>query len=156
MSGKEFYSFVNSIAEDKRYFIRLTDDLNYDQPEIIAEVTPEMYKTWKRDYDSHRYMKKLNQEYEMLPLEEELFFTESNNNSNRQILPEEWVLRKEDYQKLKEALQSLDDEERKLINLLYLRDEPITQREAAEYFGISLSALHKRKEKILKKLRCFW
>ena len=158
VSGKEFYDFVNSISKEKRYFIRLTDNLNYDQPEIIAETTPEMYKAWKKEYDAHRYLKKLNQEYEVLPLEEEFFNNESEslNNRNTEAMPEECFLRKYDYQNLKQALESLAPAERELINLLYLRDKPMTQREAAEHFGISLSALHKRKEKILKKLRCFW
>lgn len=73
-----------------------------------------------------------------------------------EAIPETYLLQKEKYQKLKEGLESLEPAERELIDLLYLKEHPMTQREAAEHFGISLSALHKRKEKILKKLRCFW
>lgn len=157
VSGKEFYDFVNSAEKEKRYFIRIVDDLSYEGAEIIAQTSPEMYKSWRKEYDAHRYLENLKQEYEEFSLEEDMLQAgDAFTVDADEAMPEEYLLQKEAYRKLKEGLESLEAAERALIDLLYLREPPMTQREAAEHFGISLSALHKRKEKILKKLRCFW
>ena len=55
VSGKEFYDFVNSVEKEKRYFIRIVDDFSYEGTEIIAQTSPEMYKSWRKEYDAHRY-----------------------------------------------------------------------------------------------------
>ncbi len=157
VSGKEFYDFVNSVEKEKRYFIRIVDDFSYEGTEIIAQTSPEMYKSWRKEYDAHRYLENLKQGYEELSLEENMVqMGDILNVEAEETMPETCLLQKEAYRKLKEGLESLEPAERELINLLYLREIPMTQREAAEHFEIGLSALHKRKEKILKKLRCFW
>lgn len=56
MNGREFYNFLHSEAGKGRYFIRLTDDISYDEPEIIIEATPELFFKWRREYDRHRYL----------------------------------------------------------------------------------------------------
>ena len=60
-------------------------------------------------------------------------------------------MKKENYWNLKRALLSLETDERKLMS-----EKPATMRQAAEHFGVSVSAIHKRKEKILKKMKNFW
>lgn len=157
VSGKEFYDFVNSVEKEKRYFIRIVDDLSYEGTEIIAQTSPEMYKSWRKEYDAHRYLENLKQGYEELSFEEGIVQVgDALVVDADEVRPEAYLLQKEMYRKLKEGLGSLEPAERELIDLLYLREHPMTQREAVEHFGISLSALHKRKEEILKKLRCFW
>ncbi len=56
-----------------------------------------------------------------------------------------------DRQKLREAMQQLNDEERRLIEMYYW-DEMIMQ-EIADVFGISKMAVSKRHQKILDKMR---
>ena len=67
---------------------------------------------------------------------------------------EETVLRKLQYVQLHKALSLLPDDERELIDRLFFQGQ--TEREAAECMGIYRNAVHKRKNRILKKLKKFF
>ncbi len=67
---------------------------------------------------------------------------------------EEAVLRKLLYAQLHKALSLLPDDERDLIDRLFFRDQ--TVREVAVSMGIYPNAVHKRKNRILKKLKNFF
>ena len=64
---------------------------------------------------------------------------------------ENQIFHRLDLQKLREAMQQLNDEERRLIEMYY-RDE-MTMQEIADVFGISKMAGSKRHQKILDKMR---
>ena len=64
---------------------------------------------------------------------------------------EETVLWKLQYEQLHKALSLLPDDERELIDRLFFQGQ--TEREAAECMGIYRNAVHKRKNRILKKLK---
>lgn len=66
---------------------------------------------------------------------------------------EEAVLQRFQVEALKAALQTLSEEERRIINALFY--EELSERDAAGQLGITQPALHKRKVKILKKLKEF-
>lgn len=66
---------------------------------------------------------------------------------------EETVLRRVEYGRLYQALALLSDDERELIERLYFQEQ--TEREAAGQMGIYHNAVHKRKNRILKKLKKF-
>lgn len=157
ISGEEFYRFVTATEGRRCYFIRLVDDIDYEGTEIIIEVSREEYANWRKVYDAQRYAEKLSKKYVQMPLEENLV-------EQQKLLcvctecgePEALLLQKENYCNLAIALKSLSDEEYRLIEMLYLREETLNLRQAAEYFGVSVSTIHKRKEKILKKMRTFW
>ena len=67
---------------------------------------------------------------------------------------EETVLRKLQYVQLHKALSLLPDDERELIDRLFFQGQ--TERQAAEHMGIYRNAVHKRKNRILKKLKKFF
>lgn len=66
---------------------------------------------------------------------------------------EDTVLRRIGAQQLHIALAKLTEKERQLIDALYFREQ--TEAAAAVALGISQQAVHKRKNKILKKLKLF-
>lgn len=66
---------------------------------------------------------------------------------------EETVLRKIQYAQLHKALSLLSDDERELIDRLFFQNQ--TEREAAADMGIYHNAIHKRKNRILGKLKNF-
>lgn len=66
---------------------------------------------------------------------------------------EDMVLRKISEEKLYQALAELSEKERELIVALFFEEK--TERELAAVFGISQPAVHKQKNKILKKLKTF-
>ena len=66
---------------------------------------------------------------------------------------DDMVLRKISAEKLYQALAELSEKERELIAALFFEEK--TERELAAVFGISQPAVHKQKNKILKKLKTF-
>lgn len=66
---------------------------------------------------------------------------------------EDMVLRKISAEKLYQALTELSEKERGLIVALFFEEK--TERELAIVLGISQPAVHKQKNKILKKLKTF-
>ena len=66
---------------------------------------------------------------------------------------EDMVLRKISAEKLYQALTELSEKERELIVALFFEEK--TERELAIVLGISQPAVHKQKNKTLKKLKTF-
>lgn len=66
---------------------------------------------------------------------------------------EDMVLRKISAEKLYQALAELSEKEREMIVALFFEEK--TERELAAVLGISQPAVHKQKNKILKKLKTF-
>ena len=64
---------------------------------------------------------------------------------------ENQIFHRLDLQKLREAMQQLNDEERRLIEMYYW--DEMTMQEIADVFGISKMAVSKRQQKILDKMR---
>lgn len=64
---------------------------------------------------------------------------------------ENQIFRRLDLRKLREAMQQLNDEERRLIEMYYW--DGMTMQEIADVFGISKMAVSKRHQKILDKMR---
>ncbi len=67
---------------------------------------------------------------------------------------EETVLRRLQYAQLHKAISLLPDDERELIDRLFFQNQTI--REAAVEMGIYPNAVHKRKKRVLGKLRKFF
>lgn len=66
---------------------------------------------------------------------------------------EETVLRRLQYAQLHKAISLLSDDERELVERLFFQGQ--TEREAAAEMGIYRNAVHKRKNRILEKLKHF-
>ncbi len=158
VTGKEFYQRINSPEGAEVYFIRLTDDIAYEDAEIIIETSQNEYKKWRKEYDAHRHLASTSNELVIislgsreLPVSQALLcgITDGDN-------PETSLIRKDDYKKLKNALMQLTPEERWLIGRLYLNEILCSERELAEELHITQQAVSKRKKKILEKMKKFW
>ena len=73
--------------------------------------------------------------------------------SDRHESVEDMVLRKISVERLHTALSTLSEKERELIETLFFEEK--TERDVASALGISQPAVHKQKNKILKKLKLF-
>lgn len=73
--------------------------------------------------------------------------------SDRHESVEDMVLRKISVERLYAALSTLSEKERELIEALFFEEK--TERDVASAMGISQPAVHKQKNKILKKLKLF-
>ena len=159
ISGSEFYRIVSDRDVENmepRYFIRLTDDIDYECPEIFVEVSKNDYAEWKREYNLHLYRRKIKSCYVEVPFDDALLFLYSKGEEDPEAIPEKMAEKRENLDKLQNAFASLTDEEKELIWLLYLCKEPLTETQVASVLHISQPAVHKRKKRILEKMRSFW
>ena len=159
ITGGEFYRMVSDSGmenSEPRYFIRLTDDIDYECPEIFVEVSKEDYAEWKREYNLHLYRRKVKSRYVEVPFEDALLFLYGKTEDDSEALPERMAEKRENLNKLQNAFASLSDDEKELIWLLYLCKEPLTETQVASVLHISQPAIHKRKKKILEKMKSFW
>ena len=159
ISGSEFYRIVSDRDVENmepRYFIRLTDDIDYECPEIFVEVSEDDYAEWKREYNLHLYRRKIKSCYVEVPFDDALLFLYSKGEEDPEAIPEKMAEKRENLGKLQIAFASLTDDEKELIWLLYLCKEPLTETQVASVLHISQPAVHKRKKRILEKMRSFW
>ena len=54
MSDKRFAEFCRSPESKGRFFIKLTDDIDFECPTIFIEVSQADYLRWRKEYDRHR------------------------------------------------------------------------------------------------------
>lgn len=129
--------YIKKINDEEHYYIRVNK-------QWIA-VTKDIYKVCNLSY------KKMN--YEMKRDDTNLLYTDMDGLFNvvdrfntircfNNLLQNETI---------KNLLSFLDEDERKLIEYIYFLE--MTEREIAKIYHISQPAIHKKKKKILKKLR---
>lgn len=152
ISGSEFYRIVSDLEGERRYFIRLTDDLDFECAEILIEVPREEYLAWKKENNRYLYQRQLKSYYAEVPFDDALLFLYMEQSNE----PEHLFEKRENLIRLQNAFASLTEEEKELIWLLYLCKEPLTETQAASVLHISQPAVHKRKKKILEKMKSFW
>lgn len=152
ISGSEFYQLVSDIEGERRYFIRLADDFDFESAEILIEVPQAEYLEWKRENNRHLYLRQLKSYYAEVPFDDALLFLYMEQPNE----PERLFEKRENLIRLQNAFASLTEEEKELIWLLYLCKEPLTETQAASVLHISQQAVNKRKQKILEKMKAFW
>lgn len=148
MSGKEFYQFIKSPEGRKRYFVAWKD--------LVLEVSQQEYADWRREKDHSGYLweqEKLRTIVSLNGKEIEEYGDGLDVISDLAADVEVRVSRKKKIQALRDALLQLDTDSYRLIYALYLSDCRQTERQLAQELGISQSAVHKRKKKILKNLK---
>ena len=156
ISGSEFYRIVSDLEGERRYFIRLTDDLDFECAEILIEVPKEEYLAWKKENNRYLYQRQLKSYYAEVPFDDALLFLYNKAEEDSETLPEKMTEKRENLGKLQIAFASLTDDEKELIWLLYLCKEPLTETQVASVLHISQQAVNKRKQKILEKMKVFW
>lgn len=122
---------------------------------MLMEVTVETYKAYYKDKRRQKYIDErslLNGDvsYDALDTDETLgaeVFADTKTDV------EATVINKMTVAELKKAFLLLSPDERELIKVLFI--DGATERKAAEIYGISQVAIHKRKNKILAKLKDF-
>lgn len=113
----------------------------------VVEVSDELYEFMESD----RKRQAAEERSERRHLSKSSFETVEVKQEYSSRKFENQIFHRLDLQKLREAMQQLNDEERRLIEMYYW-DEMIMQ-EIADVFGISKMAVSKRHQKILDKMR---
>ena len=132
------------------------------------EVTDAVYEAYMKGDRKMRYFEN-DLKAERIPLDEDgqikqiilsredsldrLMDDNAEQFSDRHESVEDMVLRKISVERLHTALSTLSEKERELIETLFFEEK--TERDVASAMGISQPAVHKQKNKILKKLKLF-
>lgn len=146
LSYQDFCSFKeNDISYMDKFFIPLHG--------MLMEVTEEQYKEFYRQKRRQKYIDERSAEnedfsYDMLTTD--AFNGEDILVDEREPLDEQ-VIRKIMTDKLKFALPLLTEDEQKFIREIFY--EELSERSLAKKYGVSQVAIHKRKVKILEKLK---
>ena len=129
---------------DKKYYIFVGDEK--------IEVDQEVYKSYWQITNRERYLERLDRQNKLLffsDLSTEYSFEDTIADENYDL--EKIVETKMLIDRVRESIDSLNDEEREVIERLYYQDESL--RSIATSKKISAPALLKRRNKILKKLK---
>ena len=122
---------------------------------MLMEVTEEEYKSYYKDKRRQKYIDERAYEngdfsYDSLDtsdMQGESVLVDLETNV------EEQVTNKVILEQLHNAFLLLSEEERELIKILFI--DSVSERKAAEIYGVSQVAIHKRKNKILVKIKEF-
>lgn len=129
---------------NKKYYIFVGDEK--------IEVDQEVYKSYWQITNRERYLERLDRQNKLLffsDLSTEYSFEDTIADENYDL--EKIVETKMLIDRVREAIDSLNDEEREVIERLYYQDESL--RSIATSKKISAPSLLKRRNKILKKLK---
>lgn len=154
MNSKEFMNFRRSPEGKGRFFIELTDDIDFECPNILIEVSRTEYLKWKKGYERHRYVRNNSKEVQILsldwPLPDGAYIGENLPSSDESI--EDMIIKQIQQERVRQALQQLSEAERYVIHIMFYGNKPLTEEEAANALGMSKSALHRWKKKIFRKI----
>ena len=137
----------NDPTYEDRYFIPVQG--------FLLEVSKEHYKDFYRAKEREAYLKKLNAKYGLLSID--AFDNEDDNGTDYIQAKTEDVAETVTHllmlDKLRLVIPMLSDIEQELIQALFFKG--LTEREYAKECGVSQVAIHKRKNRILAKLKIF-
>lgn len=155
MNGKTFYRFLEKPENKHRFFITLDNRICEDADTIIIECTEEEYKRWRIEKHREEYLDKCKNEYcsysistDTIPFVDRLV--------DESVNIEDDFIRVVKNQLLKEFLASLNKKEKDLINLLYVKNDGLSELKISKKTGIPRKTLNDRKLKIREKLRNFY
>lgn len=122
---------------------------------MLMEVTEQTYREYYRDKRRQKYVderSKLNGDvsYNALDTDETLgedIFADTKTDVEAEVINKMTVA------ELRRAFLLLSPDERELIKILFI--DGVTERKASEMYGVSQVAIHKRKNRILAKLKDF-
>lgn len=155
IGGQEFYDFVNDPNNAVRHFIHQLDPTDPEADEVYYEATEETYKRWDRKRKKEEYVLQVKKEnpVEIVSLDTILYYDDDGfpvTLGDTIPAPEPDPLIEDLY----EALNTLSDKERALIDLFFFNNDGKNDSQIAAALGVPRMTLVNRKQKILKKLRC--
>ena len=122
---------------------------------MLLEVNDYEYKDFYKDIERKKYCKKLKKNIKTISLDEIIDknedFRVKDFIRDDNIDIENDIERKNELEKLKNALLQLNNDEYKLIKALFFEEKSV--REYAEIIDIPYSTIQYKKAKILKKLK---
>ena len=159
LTGQEFYAFVNSSENKRRRFIKLEEANDSTDGAIVIEATEVAYIEWKHEKNHTDYLRNVAKgasitSYHAFENDDGIYGEELLPDTNCDLEAE--FIRLYETELLQEALSQLNDDERQMVEYLYLSDNSGTVRGYEEMTGISKSTVNRRQQAVLVKLKKFF
>lgn len=156
LAGGEILPFFDS---PRGKGVRFVEQINEETGDLYFVEVPRQYLQEFRKEERHKqYLRNSQIESGYITISYDTTTGIAGEDEGEEIVGTEFVdveeecLHKMELEIMREALRQLTEDELKLVTLLYLRSEPLKEREVSEYLGISQPSVNIRKNKILKKL----
>ena len=157
LTGQALYQYLRSEEGKKKYFDVWQDD---DRAVMVGvEVPPERAKIYAAEQRRRRYIKDVMQALDISHTSLDIITDmETNDINGEQILSlgvsiEEDLIEKIEREELHKAIKKLSKEEQEFIKALFF--DGYSERDYAKKMGVYHNAIHKKKARILKKLKNF-
>ncbi|MDR1565107.1 MAG: hypothetical protein LBS74_09135 [Oscillospiraceae bacterium] len=160
ISGQEFLALVRAVDSPKRHFIKLdSSELDGADGAVVMEASETVYAEWKREKNHRAYLRSVAKDtsvvsYHALEGEDGTFGEELLVDTSLDI--EQDFIRSQEPELLRTALSRLSEDERQMIEYLYLSANPGTVRGYEEMTGIPKSTVNRRQQAVLAKLKNFF
>jgi len=160
LNGREFYAFARSPEAQGRYFVRLkSTEPDGSDGEIVMEANKANYDDWLREKNHANYLRREGIGIEIISYhglegDDGVYGEELLEDTNQNT--EDDFVESEDLRLLPQALATLNDEDRQIIDYLYLSDESNSLQGYADKMGISKQLAYSRKKRALMELSKFY
>lgn len=162
MNGYEFARFMKTEDGKKRKlnFAQL-DSCGEGDDIVVVECGEKKSKEWRADKDAHDYITEQEVKSNVVVVSYDALDSEDEDTIGEELIADDYdlvadIISKIDREKLCEALKKLKPEELKLLSLLYLIDEPLTEAEYAGQKGVRHQTIHVLKKRALMKLKKYF
>ena len=159
LQGRKLYDFLKSPQGRKRKF-EVEEDENGD--EIGVEIPEYLIPEYRREENRKDYLKHWQEELEITIVSFDAIDVNGEEVSGDELIADESVLSAEDLiveketrQQLKDAIRSLTKEEMYIIKGLFFTKPKKTEKQLSLELGGTQQSIHKKKVKILQKLKTF-
>lgn len=157
LTGRKAYKYLSEHNTGVRYFYP-TSTQESTKHNVFVEVAEKDICKIRKEVNHKKYLDDLKKESPIICIslldqadgEEDLLVQDTIVDESTDI--EEKVIHEIELEMLRRALQTLSDDELKMIHSLYLSDSTLTERELGEKLGVPQTTISYRKRRILKKL----
>lgn len=164
VSGKEAYAYLKSAEGKTRRFMK-SNDYEDGGDDVFVEIPAEFIRDYRQGERREQYVNDIREDAGFTEIS--LYAMQGDGNPNDLLSGEELiadesvdvvaeVMHKMELETLRKALRSLSESEYQLIYDLFLKDNPLTERDLSKIYKVSQPIIHKRKMQIFEKLRKFF
>lgn len=160
MNGFEFARFMETPEGQSRKdnFGRL-DSYGDNDSIFVIECGKSKAVEWRADKDAHDYLVKQEALSNIKTVSFNILCTDDDESSGENVIADpdcdvvSDLIRILDNQSLMKALKSLDTDEYQLIYYLFLKNNPVSERQASFILNMPRTTLNYRRKMILQKLK---
>ena len=158
LEGTKAYEFLNTPEGKACRFMKVCDYEESDD-EVFIEVSSENMKDFRKYERREQYVSDTIKSNEYVLVSMNAMEKEDGEEETEECIADEYINIELDFihqcelETLRKAIRTLSEEELALIVALYLRDEPMTEREYAKEKNLAPMTVHDRKIRILAKLK---